>query len=188
MYQYTCKVVLVGDAAVGKSCVLFRFTEHQFQPVYDLTIGVDVGSRVLTTTNQVPVRVHVWDTAGQHAFRAITRSYYRSASAVMLLYDVTRRETFVHLGRWLQDVHPRCLLVLVGNKVDLHDLRQISTNEGQAFAQHHGIFCFLETSAKTDFQIEDLFHTLVTEALRVGAVTPHLAVNVPPPQAAPCWC
>ena len=187
MYQYTCKVVLIGDAAVGKSCLLLRFIDQVFQPVYDLTIGVEFGSRVIETSTHIPIRIQAWDTAGQEAFRSITRSYYRGASAVILMYDVSRRETFVHIVRWLKEVatvvHPCCVLVLVGNKVDLHQQRQISTDEARQFAQQHNIHLFFETSAKHNIQIDHMFRILTDEALRVGAVIPNLdAIEHPTPQ------
>ena len=189
MYTYTGRVVLVGESAVGKSCVLSRFIDHQFQPVYDLTIGVDYGARVITTTDQIPIRLQVWDTAGQETFRSITRSYYRGASVIILMYDVTRRETLIRLVRWLKDlagsVHLSCVLVLVGNKVDLQHRRQISTDEGRHFAQQHGLSLFVETSAKQDLQVDYLFQTLADLALRAGVLDqaqPQLVLHEPCPR------
>ena len=178
MYKHTCKVVLIGDSSVGKSCVLLQFIDRRFQPVYDLTIGVEFGSRVVTTPDKTPVRLKVWDTAGQEVFRSMTRSYYRGASVVILMYDVTRRDTLIRIVQWLQEiagvVHPCCVLALVGNKLDLHQQRQVSTEEGQQFARKHGISLFFETSAKLDIGIDPMFRCLVEESVRVGSVVPNI--------------
>merc|ERR1712232_1369932 len=101
-YKYLFKYIIVGDTAVGKSCLLLQFTDKRFQPVHDLTIGVEFGSRTLTIDGS-QVKLQIWDTAGQEKFRSITRSYYRGAAGALLVYDITRRETFESLGAWLED-------------------------------------------------------------------------------------
>mmetsp|Transcript_22672 Transcript_22672/g.80926 ORF Transcript_22672/g.80926 Transcript_22672/m.80926 type:complete len:163 (+) Transcript_22672:328-816(+) len=106
------------------------------------------------------VKLQIWDTAGQESFRSITRSYYRGAAGALLVYDVTRRETFHHLKRWLeearQNANANMVVMLVGNKADLEHRRCVSTAEGAAFAQDHGLV-FLETSAKTAANVEEAF-------------------------------
>jgi Ras-related protein Rab-2A len=86
-------------AGVGKSCLLLQFTDKRFQHVHDLTIGVEFGSRMVTIDNK-QIKLQIWDTAGQESFRSITRSYYRGAAGALLVYDITRRETFNHLARF----------------------------------------------------------------------------------------
>lgn len=106
------------------------------------------------------VKLQIWDTAGQESFRSITRSYYRGAAGALLVYDITRRETFEHLASWLEDArqhaNPNMSIMLVGNKADLSHRRAVSTEEGEAFAREHGLL-FLETSAKTALNVEDAF-------------------------------
>ncbi|BES92148.1 unnamed protein product [Nesidiocoris tenuis] len=158
-YAYMFKYIIIGDTGVGKSCLLLQFTDKRFQPVHDLTIGVEFGSRMITVGGK-EIKLQIWDTAGQEAFRSITRSYYRGAAGALLVYDITRRETFNHLTSWLEDArqhsNSEMVIILVGNKNDLMSRREVSTAEGEAFAKEHGII-FIETSAKTAANVEDAF-------------------------------
>ncbi|KAL0398923.1 UNVERIFIED_CONTAM: Subtilisin-like protease SBT5.4 [Sesamum radiatum] len=144
---------------VGKSCLLLQFTDKRFQPVHDLTIGVEFGARMITIDNK-PIKLQIWDTAGQESFRSITRSYYRGAAGALLVYDITRRETFNHLASWLEDArqhaNPNMTIMLIGNKCDLAHRRAVSTEEGEQFAKEHGLI-FMEASAKTAQNVEEAF-------------------------------
>ena len=144
---------------MGKSCLLLQFTDKRFQPVHDLTIGVEFGARMITIDNR-QIKLQIWDTAGQESFRSITRSYYRGAAGALLVYDITRRETFNHLTRWLEEArqnsNSNMAIMLIGNKSDLEHRRAVSTQEGEQFAQENGLI-FLETSAKTASNVEDAF-------------------------------
>jgi len=157
-YKYF-KYIIVGDTAVGKSCLLLQFTDKRFQPVHDLTIGVEFGSRTINIDGK-QVKLQIWDTAGQEKFRSITRSYYRGTSGALLVYDITRRETFDHLVEWLEDCrkysNPNIVIMLIGNKSDLEEKRAVSKEEGERFAKEHGLY-FLETSAKTDNNVDEAF-------------------------------
>lgn len=162
---------------------MLQFTDKRFQPVHDLTIGVEFGARMITlggsasddihtaitttsnsssnsNNNGVVVKLQIWDTAGQESFRSITRSYYRGAAGALLVYDITRRDTFQHLSRWLEEAqqhaHENMVILLIGNKNDLEHRRAVTTAEGQAFADQHGLL-FLETSAKTAYNVEAAF-------------------------------
>jgi len=161
-YSYLFKYIIIGDTGVGKSCLLLQFTDKRFQPVHDLTIGVEFGARMITIDNK-QIKLQIWDTAGQESFRSITRSYYRGAAGALLVYDITRRETFNHLTRWLeearQNAHQNMVIMLIGNKSDLEHRRQVTKEEGEKFARDHGLI-FLETSAKTAANVEEAFiHT-----------------------------
>lgn len=157
---------------------MLQFTDKRFQPVHDLTIGVEFGARMITlapggggddssggaaaTATAAPtlVKLQIWDTAGQESFRSITRSYYRGAAGALLVYDITRRDTFQHLSRWLEEAkqhaHENMVILLIGNKNDLEHRRAVTAAEGQAFADLHGLL-FLETSAKTAYNVETAF-------------------------------
>jgi small GTP-binding protein len=115
-------MVVIGDTGVGKSCLLLQFVDRRFSSVHDLTIGVDFGSRIIEIGGE-KVKLQIWDTAGQESFRSIARSYYRDASGALLVFDVTRRETFGHLSRWLEEAQqfasPNICITLVGNKADV---------------------------------------------------------------------
>lgn len=158
-YAYLFKYIIIGDTGVGKSCLLLQFTDKRFQPVHDLTIGVEFGARLITIDNN-QIKLQIWDTAGQESFRSITRSYYRDAAGALLVYDITRRESFNHLGRWLEEArqngNPNMTIMLIGNKSDLEHRRAVSTKEGEVFAQENGLV-FLETSAKSAANVETAF-------------------------------
>ena len=107
---------------VGKSCLLLQFTDKRFRQQHDLTIGVEFGARTIQITEK-NIKLQIWDTAGQESFKSITRSYYRGAAGALLVYDITRRDTFTHLTRWLEEVkqngNPDMSIMLIGNKSDL---------------------------------------------------------------------
>ena len=144
---------------VGKSCLLLQFTDKRFQPVHDLTIGVEFGARLIPIDGR-QVKLQIWDTAGQESFRSITRSYYRGAAGALLVYDITRRETFLQLEKWLdearQNASQNMVIMLIGNKLDLEHKRAVSKEEGMEFARKNGLI-FLETSAKTAENVEKAF-------------------------------
>lgn len=158
-YAYLFKYIIIGDTGVGKSCLLLQFTDKRFQPVHDLTIGVEFGARMITIDNK-PIKLQIWDTAGQESFRSITRSYYRGAAGALLVYDITRRETFNHLASWLEDARQHAnanmTIMLIGNKCDLAHRRAVSTEEGEQFAKENGLI-FMEASAKTAQNVEEAF-------------------------------
>ncbi|XP_057655020.1 ras-related protein Rab-2A isoform X1 [Diorhabda carinulata] len=158
-YAYLFKYIIIGDTGVGKSCLLLQFTDKRFQPVHDLTIGVEFGARMITIDSK-QIKLQIWDTAGQEAFRSITRSYYRGAAGALLVYDITRRETFNHLTTWLDDArqhsNSNMVIMLIGNKSDLESRREVMKEEGEAFAREHGLV-FMETSAKTAANVEEAF-------------------------------
>jgi len=158
-YAYLFKYIIIGDTGAGKSCLLLQFTDKRFQPIHDLTIGVEFGARMVTIDNR-QIKLQIWDTAGQESFRSITRSYYRGAAGALLVYDITRRDTFTHLSRWLQEArqngNENMTIMLIGNKCDLEHRRQVSPEEGKKFADENGLM-FLETSAKTAHNVEEAF-------------------------------
>ncbi|WZZ76807.1 hypothetical protein YC2023_088177 [Brassica napus] len=118
-YDYLFKYIIIGDTGVGKSCLLLQFTDKRFQPVHDLTIGVEFGARMVTVDGR-PLKLQIWDTAGQESFRSITRSYYRGAAGALLVYDITRLVFFHDLGRQVtleswkdRSCHQRCAVFWV---------------------------------------------------------------------------
>eukprot|EP00347_Sterkiella_histriomuscorum_P008183 403346064 len=158
-YAYLFKYIIIGDTGVGKSCLLLQFTDKRFRQQHDLTIGVEFGARTVQIQNK-NIKLQIWDTAGQESFKSITRSYYRGAAGALLVYDITRRDTFNHLTRWLEEVrqngNPDMTIMLIGNKCDLDARRQVSFEEGERFAKENGLI-FTETSAKTAFNVEEAF-------------------------------
>ena len=146
--------IIVG---VGKSCLLLQFTDKRFHFDHELTIGVEFGSRLVEVDGK-QIKLQIWDTAGQEAFRSITRSYYRGAAGALLVYDITRKETFEKLSMWLNDARQysttEMTIMVVGNKSDLESKREVTYEEGKDFADKHNL-SFMEVSAKTGQSIEN---------------------------------
>jgi Ras-related protein Rab-2A len=144
--------------------LLLQFTDKRFRQQHDLTIGVEFGARTIQIDNK-NIKLQIWDTAGQESFKSITRSYYRGAAGALLVYDITRRDTFTHLTRWLEEVrqngNPDTTIMLIGNKSDQDSRRQVTTEEGERFARENGLI-FIETSAKTAANVEDAFINTTT--------------------------
>jgi len=162
-YEYLFKYIMNGDTGAGKSCLLNHFTDGEFSNKHDITIVVDFGSKIISL-DECRIKLQIWDTAGSESFRSITRSYYRGAAGILLVYDTTRRDSFTHvkLNQWLNEVKTYAnqvkdkAIILVGNKCDCEALREVSTEEGAAYAKTNGLL-FLETSAKTGHNVNEAF-------------------------------
>lgn len=167
-FDHLFKLLLIGDSGVGKSSLLLRFTSDTFNDLSP-TIGVDFKLKMMTLKGK-RLKLTIWDTAGQERFRTLTSSYYRGAQGIILVYDVTRRDTFTNLSDvWLKEVdlystNQDCIKMLVGNKVDKDSERVVSKQEGIAFARQFGCL-FLECSAKTRVNVEHCFEELVLKIL-----------------------
>eukprot|EP01138_Halocafeteria_seosinensis_P010801 gb/GECG01011031.1/.p1 GENE.gb/GECG01011031.1/~~gb/GECG01011031.1/.p1 ORF type:complete len:203 (+),score=26.45 gb/GECG01011031.1/:1-609(+) len=161
-YDALFKLLIIGDSGVGKSCLLLRFADDTYTESYISTIGVDFKIKTIEVAEKV-VKLQIWDTAGQERFRTITSSYYRGAHGIIIVYDITDRESFDNVKQWFNEIERyACANVnklLVGNKCDLESKRQVDFEEAQAFADEHGI-PFLETSAKDATNVEKSFVTM----------------------------
>lgn len=167
--DYLFKIVLVGDSAVGKSNLLARFARNEFYPNSKSTIGVEFQTQKIEI-NGKEIKAQIWDTAGQERFRAVTSAYYRGAVGALLVYDVSRRQTFQSIGRWLNELHTHSdmnvVTILVGNKSDLKDAREVSTAEGKDLAEAQSLF-FIETSALDSSNVAAAFQTVVKEIYNI---------------------
>ncbi|KAK3411768.1 ras-related protein Rab11A [Eucalyptus grandis] len=167
--DYVFKVVLIGDSAVGKSQILSRFARNEFSLDSKATIGVEFQTRTLVIQHK-SVKAQIWDTAGQERYRAVTSAYYRGAVGAMLVYDITRRQSFDHIPRWLEELRSHAdkniVIILVGNKTDLENQRAVPTEDAKEFAQKEGLF-FLETSALDSTNVESAFLTVLTEIFNI---------------------
>ncbi|XP_068641330.1 ras-related protein Rab11D [Aristolochia californica] len=167
--DYVFKVVLIGDSAVGKSQILSRFARNEFSLDSKATIGVEFQTRTLVIQHK-SVKAQIWDTAGQERYRAVTSAYYRGAVGAMLVYDITKRQTFDHIPRWLEELRSHAdkniVIILIGNKTDLEDQRAVPTEDAKEFAQKEGLF-FLETSALEATNVENAFITVLTEIFNI---------------------
>ncbi|PWA87389.1 RAB GTPase [Artemisia annua] len=169
--DYLFKMVLIGDSAVGKTNLLSRFAKDEFYLDSKPTIGVEFAYRN-TKVGDKTVKAQIWDTAGQERFRAITSSYYRGALGAMLVYDITRQGTFDNIKKWLHELREfgdrDMVIVLVGNKTDLVDLREVDVEDGQKLAQLENL-CFMETSAKDNLNVEDVFLQMITKIYSIAS-------------------
>ncbi|XP_006352344.1 ras-related protein RABA5a [Solanum tuberosum] len=167
--DYLFKIVLIGDSAVGKSNLLARFARDEFYPNSKSTIGVEFQTQKLDI-NGKEVKAQIWDTAGQERFRAVTSAYYRGAVGALLVYDISRRLTFENIGRWLNELQTHSdmnvVTILVGNKSDLKDAREVTTAEGKSLAEAQGLF-FIETSALDSSNVAVAFQTVVKEIYNI---------------------
>ncbi|XP_016459336.1 ras-related protein RGP1 [Nicotiana tabacum] len=167
--DYVFKVVLIGDSAVGKSQLLARFSRNEFSLDSKATIGVEFQTRTLDIDHKT-VKAQIWDTAGQERYRAVTSAYYRGAVGAMLVYDITKRQSFDHVARWLEELRGHAdkniVIMLVGNKTDLGSLRAVPTEDAKEFAEKENLF-FIETSALEATNVETVFVNVLTEIYRV---------------------
>lgn len=167
-YSYLFKYIIIGDSAVGKSCILLQFLDKKFKLDHDTTIGVEFGSKIIQAKNR-NIKLQVWDTAGQESFKSITRSYYRGSICALLVYDVTNKESFENLIKWLEETktyaNEKITIMLIGNKTDLADKREVQYDEGFDFAQKHDLL-YQETSAKTGYNIDLIFTKSTEEVLK----------------------
>ncbi|KAL9385269.1 hypothetical protein Peur_022279 [Populus x canadensis] len=183
--DYVFKVVVIGDSAVGKTQILSRFTKNEFCFDSKSTIGVEFQTRTVIIKDKV-IKAQIWDTAGQERYRAVTSAYYRGALGAMLVYDTTKRPTFDHVARWVEELRAHAdnsiVIMLIGNKADLVDLRAVPTEDAVEFAEEQGLF-FSETSALSGDNVDGAFFRLLEEiygvickkSLECGNGNPHAA-------------
>ncbi|KAF5729464.1 ras-related protein RABC2a-like isoform X2 [Tripterygium wilfordii] len=173
-YDYSFKILLIGDSGVGKSSILLSFISNSVHDVSP-TIGVDFKIKLFSFGGK-RVKLTIWDTAGQERFGPITSSYYRGAHGIILVYDVTRRETFTNLSEvWAKEVELNstnhdCIKILVGNKVDRDSKRAVTREEGISLAQQYKCSSFLECSAKTRTNVQQCFKDVTLKILEVPSL------------------
>ena len=158
-YNYLLKYITIGSPNVGKSQIVQRFIKNNFNPKYEVTIGVEFGEKNIEIEDKI-LRIQIWDTCGQEQFKSITWAYYKNCVCAIIVYDITSRDSFNEVKNWIDDCinySPKTVLMaLIGNKCDLKDNRIISTEEGQELADKYGIL-FYETSALDGTNIKEIF-------------------------------
>ena len=161
-YDFIFKVLLLGNSDVGKSSLLLRFVDSVWNESFVPTIGVDFKVKTIEIGDK-KVKMQIWDTAGQERFRNVVSTYFRGSNGILLIYDITNRDSFKNLESWLIEIEKHAsdnvLKILIGNKNDLENDRVISVEEGQNFANRNGMQ-FIETSAKMDTNVSEAFQTL----------------------------
>ena len=162
-YDMLFKMVLIGDSFVGKTNMLNKYLKNTFNPDSKATVGVEFGSKSFTINNKI-IKAQIWDTAGQERYHAITKAYYKGAKGAFLVYDITRKETFESIDKWIPDLQVNgskdISIILIGNKNDLEDQRKVTQDEAEQKAKNYKVG-FMETSAKSGDNLDKAFETLV---------------------------
>lgn len=195
------KIIVIGPSGVGKSCLIYTFTEGEFLAQHEVTVGVEFAIRIVNIAGK-KVKLQIWDTAGQESFRSVTSNYYRGSAGALLVYDVTKRDTFAYLEGWLKELrtHASPAIVVVGNKSDIANTRpgerQVLLEEGEEFAQKHGL-AFMELTAKHPKEVEQAFMTIAEQAFAAlpvaqpsppATVSPSLTPAAQPDEEKKCSC
>jgi Ras-related protein Rab-1A len=164
-YDYLFKLLLIGDPGVGKSSILSSFVDNTFTDTHISTIGVDFKITNIELENKI-IKLQIWDTAGQERFRTITTSYYRGAHGIIVVYDITNRESFNNIKFWLEEVlkygTEKTNVLIIGNKSDLPNKRVVSLEEAKNFADKYS-YDLIETSAKTNLNIYKMFFNMTNQ-------------------------
>lgn len=159
MYDYIFKYVIAGDYSTGKSAIVNRFIQNMYKSINDTTIGVEFGSKIIYVKNS-NIKLQIWDTAGQERFRSICTSYFKITTCIFLVFDLSKKETFLNLNSWLDIIKnyidPKCLICVIGAKSDLN-LKNIDKCEIEKFLNDNNLYYF-ECSSKNNINIDDIFY------------------------------
>jgi len=154
------KLIVIGDSGVGKSCFVIKAIKNYFEDLYAPTVGFEFLSFTIKINEQA-IKLQIWDTCGQEAYRSLINSFYRNSSLAILVYSIDNYNSFYRLETWLNDIKtqssPDIKIILIGNKADLEDKREVSKELGEKFCNDHKLSLFMETSAKTGFNAQNLF-------------------------------
>ena len=159
-FDLSFKLIVIGDSGVGKSCLAIKAIKNYFEDLYAPTVGFEFLS-FSVKINDETVKLQIWDTCGQEAYRSLINSFYRNSSFAILVYSIDNKDSFENLEAWLNDIktqsNPDIKIILIGNKVDLEDKREVTKEMGEQFCADHDLCFFMETSAKTGFNAQNLF-------------------------------
>ena len=165
IYDLIFKLVLIGDSGVGKTNILSRYINNEFSLATQSTVGVEFGSKILKK-NGKSIKLQIWDTAGQERYKSITSAYYKGSKGAFVVYDITRKSTFENIDKWIGELKTNgsedVLILLVGNKSDLEEKREVQVADVEKKAEQYKV-AFCETSALDGKNIEYAFETLINE-------------------------
>ena len=167
-YEMMAKVILIGDSSVGKTNIMSKYLKNQFNENSKATVGVEFGSKFFKL-NGHNIKAQIWDTAGQEKYKAITGAYYKGSKGAFVVYDITRKETFESVDKWINDLKssgdPKLIIIIIGNKCDLEEKREILKEQGEEKAKSFGC-AFLETSALSGDNIDKGFEMMISEIFK----------------------
>ena len=159
IHDLSFKLIVVGDSGVGKSCLTMKATKNIFENDYSPTIGFEFYTFIIKIKEKI-IRLQIWDTCGQEVYRSLINGFYRNSSLAILLYGINNIKSFQNLELWLNDIkvnsNPDIKIFLVGNKKDLEEKREVPIDKAKTFYKEHNLHYFLETSAKTGFNVQKL--------------------------------
>ena len=181
------KLVLLGDSAVGKSCLVVRFVRDEFFEFQEPTIGAAFLTQTVSLESDRVVKFEIWDTAGQERYRSLAPMYYRGAAAAVVVFDITKKDSFAGAKTWVKELQkkgdPNVVIALAGNKHDIENKRKVQTEEAQQYATENEII-YMETSAKTSHNVRNLFIEIAKKLPKTVAPSDRESFPIEPPKKA----
>jgi small GTP-binding protein len=159
-FDLSFKIIIIGDPGVGKSCISVKAIKDKFIEGYETTVGFDFFTYCIKMNGQI-IQLKIWDTCGQEVYRALIHNFFRNTSLAILVYSIDNKESFKNLNFWLNDLktqsNPDIKIILIGNKKDLNEKREVTLEQGEKFYKEKQFQLFVETSAKTGENIQEIF-------------------------------
>ncbi|CAI8049758.1 Ras-related protein Rab-5C [Geodia barretti] len=175
------KLVLLGESGVGKSCLVLRFVKGEYSDHLEATIGAAFLTQTVNL-DDTTVKFEIWDTAGQERYHSLAPMYYRGAQAAVVVYDISDGDTFVRAKNWVKELQrqasPSIVIALAGNKADLKDIRKVHIEDAQSYAEDNGLL-FMETSAKSDQNVQELFLAIANKLPKSASGSPRTGTLEP---------
>ena len=165
-FDLSFKIIIVGDQGVGKSCLAIKASRNYFEDYYSPTVGFEFVSFNVRVQDKI-IKLQIWDTCGQEVYRSLISSFFRSASLAIIVYSIDTEDSFNNIEKWLNDIktqsNPDIKIFLIGNKADLEDKRRLTKEQGEQLCKDHKLTFFMETSAKTGFNVQNVFIQVAKE-------------------------
>ena len=165
-FDLSFKIIIVGDQGVGKSCLAIKASRNYFEDFYSPTVGFEFVSFNVKVQEKI-IKLQIWDTCGQEVYRSLISSFFRSASLAIIVYSIDTEDSFNNIEKWLNDIktqsNPDIKIFLIGNKADLEDKRRLTKEQGEQLCNDHKLAFFMETSAKTGFNVQNVFIQVAKE-------------------------
>ena len=165
-FDLSFKIIIVGDQGVGKSCLAIKASRNYFEDFYSPTVGFEFVSFNVKVQEKI-IKLQIWDTCGQEVYRSLISSFFRSASLAIIVYSIDTEDSFNNIEKWLNDIktqsNPDIKIFLIGNKADLEDKRRLTKEQGEQLCKDHKLAFFMETSAKTGFNVQNVFIQVAKE-------------------------